>query len=111
MKILIAINESNGINSKLSEHFGHCPYFAIYESETKKLEIIKNSIDHADTLSPVEQITKLELDTVFTLGIGNRAITLFSEKGIKLKTGNYTTLKQVIDNIGNLEDLTINCGH
>jgi len=111
MKILIALNDNQGMESKLSEHFGHCPFFAVYESETKKLEIIKNSIDHAHTLSPVEQITKLELDTVFTLGIGNRAITLFSEKGIKLKTGNYTKLGQVIDNINNLKDLGGGCDH
>ena len=35
MKLLIAINEDKGFNSKLSEHFGHCPYFAIYKTETK----------------------------------------------------------------------------
>jgi predicted Fe-Mo cluster-binding NifX family protein len=57
MKILIAVNENKGKDSKLSEHFGHCPYFAIYETKTKRLELFQNKIDHTNTnLTPVDQI-------------------------------------------------------
>ena len=111
MKILIALNTNQGMDSKLSEHFGYCAFFAIYDDETENLEIIKNFIDHASNLTPVEQIMKLKVDIVFSLGIGKKAINLFLEKGIKLKTGNYTKLGQVIDNIDSLQDLDEACAH
>ena len=112
MKLLIAINENKGTDSKLSEHFGHCPYFAVYETETKKLEIIKNKIDHSNqNLTPVDQIMELSPDIVFTKGVGERAIKLFNERAIKLKTGNYKIVKEVLDNINNLKEMEDGCGH
>jgi len=112
MKILIAINEDKGINSKLSEHFGHCSHFAIYETQTKNLEIMENKIDHSDqNLTPVDQMMKFNPEIVFTLGAGGRAIKLFKEKGIKLKTGNYKTAKEVIENVENLKKMDAGCEH
>ncbi|MCK4997183.1 NifB/NifX family molybdenum-iron cluster-binding protein [Candidatus Pacearchaeota archaeon] len=112
MKILIAINDNNGINSKLSEHFGHCPYFAIYETDNKSLEIVENKLDHSNqNQTPVDQIMKFNPTIVFTLGIGARAIKLFNEKGIKLKTGNYQIVKEVIENIENLKEMDSGCEH
>lgn len=111
-KILIAIKENKEMESELSEHFGHCPYFAIYNLENKKLEIINNKLDHSDeNLSPVAQIMKFKPSIVFSLGMGNRAIKLFKEQNIQTKTGNYKTLKEVIENINELEDLSNGCSH
>jgi len=112
MRILIAINENNGINSKLSEHFGHCPYFAIYETETNSLEIVENKIDHSNqNLTPVDQVMKFNPDTVFTLGAGQRAINLFKERQVKLKTGDYKIVQEVIEDIDKLKDLGGGCDH
>ena len=112
MKILIALNNNQNMESELSEHFGHCTHFAIHNTETNKTNFIENKIDHADTqLSPVDQVLKFDIDTVFTLGIGQRAIKLFNEKNIKLKTGNYTKLSEVIDNVNDLKDLEESCNH
>jgi len=112
MKLLIAIDENKRENSKLSEHFGHCPYFAIYETNTKDLEIIENKLDHSNqNLTPVDQIMKFKPNVVFTLGIGQRAIELFNEKKVKIKTGDYKIVKEVIRNIENLKELNAGCNH
>lgn len=112
MKLLIAIDEDKGINSKLSEHLGHCLYFAIYNTNLKKIKIVKNKLVHSDLeLTPVDQIMKFNPDSVFSLGMGQRAIKLFNEKKVKLKTGNYKIVKEVIENISNLKELNLNCGH
>jgi len=112
MRLLIALNENKGLNSKLSEHFGHCGYFAIFNTQTKKFEIVENKIEHAnETLTPVDQVMKFNPDVVFSLGIGQRAIKLFEEKTIKLKTGKFIILKEVIDNIDNLQELNSGCLH
>jgi predicted Fe-Mo cluster-binding NifX family protein len=109
MKILIALNENKGENSKLSFHFGMAPFFAIYDSESKKLEIIKNEIDHSINISPADQIMKFNPEAIFSLGIGKKAINLFKEKGVKLKTGNFKILKEIIENIENLKDIEKSC--
>ncbi len=112
MRILIAINENKGINSKLSEHFGHCPYFAIYETSSSKIKIIENKLNHLNPFSsPIDQIKKLNPDTIFSLGMGKKAIELCEKKGIKVKTGNYKTVKEVLENLEKLQDLKLDCGH
>jgi len=112
MKILIPINENKGIASKPSEHFGHCPYFGIYETEDKSINIVENKIDHSDQeLTPVDQTMKFNPDIIFSKGIGGRAIKLFSKTKAKLKTGDFQTLGEVIKNINNLKDLNSSCGH
>jgi predicted Fe-Mo cluster-binding NifX family protein len=112
MKILIALDNNKQLESDLSEHFGYCKYFAIYDYNTKNIEYIENDINHTSKdLTPVDQVSKYNIDLVFTLGIGQRAINLFKEKNIKLKKGNYTKLSQVIENINNLEDIQQSCNH
>jgi len=112
MKLLIAIDEKNGLDSKLSEHLGHCPYFAIYETDTREIIIINNKLDHSNSdMTPVDQIIKFKPDIVFSLGMGQRAIRLFNKKGVKIRTGNYKIVKEVIENIGNLKELNSNCNH
>ncbi len=111
-RIFFPLLDDNGMDSEISSHFGHAPFFGLYDTETKKLEIIENNLDHVDpTKSPVDQIVEaVNPTTVFAQGIGGRAIGLFAEKGVKLKTGPYTVVKEVIDNLDKLEDLTEGCG-
>lgn len=112
MKLLIALKNNKNEKSELCEHFGHCPYFAIYNSEDKNLEIIENKIDHNnENKTPVDQMMEFNPDVVFTLGIGQRALKLFSEKRIEVKSGKYQILSQVIENINNLEDFKEGCNH
>ena len=112
MKLLIAIDENKGKNSKLSEHFGHCPYFAIYDTTTKDLEFVENKLDHSNqNLTPVDQIIKFKPDIVFSLGMGQRAINLFEKKRVKVMTGKYNFVKEVIDNFDSLDKLKSECKH
>lgn len=111
-RILIAINENNGIKSKLSMHFGHCAFFAIYDTKIENLKIVKNEIDHSNNLlTPVDQIMSLKPDIVFSLGMGQKALKLFNEKNIKIKTGNFKIVDEVIKNIDKLKELKNGCLH
>lgn len=112
-KIFIPLLNNNGENSEISLHFGHAPYFGLYNANTKELIIKENKLDHGDLQkSPVEQIMEnANPDIVFARDIGQRAIMLFQEKNIKLKTGRYKTVKELIENVKNLEDLKTGCGH
>ena len=110
MRLLVPITENKGLNSEISEHFGHCSHFAIYE-QGKELEIIKNQLDHSNPKStPVDQIMRFQPTVVFAKEIGQKAIKLFKEKGVSLKTENYNTLREVIENINDLKEISQGCG-
>jgi predicted Fe-Mo cluster-binding NifX family protein len=112
IRILIPALEDKGLESSVSPHFGHCPFFALFDTETNRLKMVENVLDHGNPmLTPVDQIMKYKPDIVYALGMGQRAIMLFGEKGIKLKTGNLTIVRAVLDNLDNLEDLEHGCMH
>jgi predicted Fe-Mo cluster-binding NifX family protein len=112
-RIFFPLLNNNGEDSEISQHFGHAPFFGVYEVETKKLKIIENNLDHSDpTKSPIDQIEDaVNPTTIFAKGIGARAIDIIQEKGLILKTGDYDTVGEVIKNLDNLNDQTQSCGH
>jgi predicted Fe-Mo cluster-binding NifX family protein len=112
-KIFFPLLDDNGLDSEISQHFGHAPFFGVYEVKTKKLKIVPNDLDHTDpNKSPIDQIEDaVNPTTIFAKGIGGRAIGIIQQKGLGLKTGNYDTVKEVIENLDKLEDQTQDCGH
>lgn len=112
-KVFFPLLDNSGMNSKISDHFGHAPFFGLYHMNTKKLDIIENVLDHSDpTKSPIDQIEEAVHPTIiFAKGIGGRAIQIIAQKGLKLKTGNYDTIKEALENFEELSDQKESCGH
>lgn len=112
-RIFFPLLDNNGPDSEISGHFGHAPFFGLYNTKSKKLIITRNTLSHTDpNKSPVDQIIEaVNPTTVFALGIGGRAIELFNARGVCLKTGDYRTVKEVINNLDKLESQTASCGH
>jgi len=112
-RIFFPLLDDNGEDSEISSHFGHAPFFGIYDVEKKELKIIKNDLNHTDpNKSPIDQIEEaVNPTTIFAKGIGGRAIRIISQKGLALKTGDYSNVKEVIANLDKLEDQTQSCGH
>jgi len=112
-RIFFPLLNNNGGNSEISQHFGHAPFFGIYDVEKKELKIIENDLDHTNpNKSPIDQIEEaVNPTTIFAKGIGGRAIGIIAQKGLRLKTGNYATVKEVLENLDKLEDQSQSCGH
>lgn len=112
-RIFFPLLNNKGEDSEISSHFGHAPFFGLYDVEKKELKITENNLDHTDpTKSPIDQIQEaVNPTTIFAHGIGGRAIGIIAQKGLALKTGPYRTVKEVIENLDRLEDQTQSCGH
>lgn len=112
-RIFIPLMNNNGMDSEISEHFGHAPFFGLYDVSKNILKITPNDLDHADpTKSPIEQIKEaVNPTTIFAKSIGGRAISLIQEKGMSLKTGDFHIAKEVIENLDSLKAKTDDCGH
>ena len=83
MKIAIPI-----ANGKLTAHFGHCQEFALVEVEGN--EITKTEMlvppPHEPGVLP-NWLHQLGADVIIAGGMGQRAVGLFEERGIKVFTG------------------------
>ncbi|MGD9084404.1 MAG: NifB/NifX family molybdenum-iron cluster-binding protein [Desulfobacterales bacterium] len=75
-------------NGKLTAHFGHCQEFAL-------IEVADNEIANKQILVPPPHepgvlpswLHELGADVIIAGGMGQRAVSLFNENGIKVITG------------------------
>jgi len=103
MKIAFTSDEKNGLESTMSYHFGHCPYFVLVELDDNKL-IKVESIDNpfAQEHNPGELpgfMKELGVDIIATGGMGPRAQEFFKGYGIKPIIGVYGKVKDVLEEI------------
>jgi predicted Fe-Mo cluster-binding NifX family protein len=112
-RIFFPLLNDDGLNSEISQHFGHAPFFGLYDVNKKELKILANDLNHTDPMkSPIDQIEEtVNPTTIFAKGIGARAIELINKKGLKLRTGDYSNVKEAIENLDNLKDQISDCGH
>lgn len=102
MTIRIAVSslDNNGLNSRVSEHFGRCPYFTLVELEDQKIKSIQ-AIDnpyahnHAPGQIP-EYIHQQAASVMLTGGMGHRAVSFFEGYGIEVATGAVGTVQQAV---------------
>ncbi len=112
-RIFFPLLDNRREESEISQHFGHAPYFGVYDVQAGKLSIIGNDLDHTDpSKSPIDQIVEaVHPTTIYAKGIGGRAIQLIAQKGMALKTGDHRTVGDALKDLGNLRDQIESCGH
>jgi predicted Fe-Mo cluster-binding NifX family protein len=112
-RIFFPLLDDNGMDSRISPHFGHAPFFGLFDTKTGEFTITGNTLRHDDPgKSPVDQIIDAVNPTsVFSQGIGARAVMLFNKRGISLKTGPYENVRDAVGNLDKLAEQTSDCGH
>ncbi|MCT4633695.1 MAG: DUF134 domain-containing protein [Firmicutes bacterium] len=82
----IAFPTSN--KNTVDEHFGHCEFFAIYDINSKKIvkEEFVEAPEHQPGLLP-RFLGELNITTIITGGMGQRAIDLFKAQNIDVILG------------------------
>jgi predicted Fe-Mo cluster-binding NifX family protein len=112
MRIIMPVLEKKGEESRLSEHFGQANYFAVYDSEKKKVELIDRTSEHIEgACTPIKEIMDHRPDAIFVLGMGFKALSIFKTLGVDVKTGHYKTVKEVIANLDKLKGFESACRH
>ncbi|MGO9145603.1 MAG: NifB/NifX family molybdenum-iron cluster-binding protein [Desulfomonilia bacterium] len=86
MNICIPIEKNEGLNSGVYGHFGSAPYFAIYNTDSKNLELVNNGdMNHAHgQCNPIGALAGKSVDILVTGGIGARAIEKLGAMGIRV---------------------------
>ena len=100
MKIAVS-STGNSKESLLSSQFGRCPYFAIYDTENLKYEIITNNAhDLPNGAGPkaVECIATIGAEVIITGHVGDKAEAALNSAKIKMETGykNDITIEEAV---------------
>ena len=101
MRIAISADDSNGLSSVVSPHFGRCPYYAIIElegREVRQVNVVENPYyGHHQPGQVPGFIQSQGADVMLTGGMGRRAIGFFDQYGIEAVTGAAGTVRHVLE--------------
>ncbi len=102
MKIAVTSLGDN-LNSNLSEKFGRCPYFIVYNTDDKSFISLHNegiNLQSAAGPKAAETIINENVDILLTGHIGDKAENVLQRSKIKLVTGYKENLSimEVINN-------------
>lgn len=98
MRIAISLEENQGLDSRVSHHFGRCPYFAIVEvddCEVEQVQVIPNPYfaEHQPGMVP-GYIKEQGAEVMISGGMGRRAIGFFEQFDIEASTGASGTARE-----------------
>lgn len=98
MKICVTAS-SRGLDAQADPRFGRCQYFVIVDSDTMDFEAMPNM--SADTMGgagiqAAQAVANKGVEVVITGNVGPNAIQTLSLAGIKIITGAFGTVREVI---------------
>ncbi|MCX5811750.1 MAG: diguanylate cyclase [Proteobacteria bacterium] len=99
MKVCFAVQEDQGIESTVYNHFGSAPAFVVVDTEIKQAVTINNKdLNHVHgACNPVMAIGGQNVDAVVVGGIGAGAIRGLNAAGIKVYGSVKETVKDNLD--------------
>ncbi len=101
VRIAISVDDSNGLSSVCSPHFGRCPYFALVDVEgcdAQAIEMVPNPYypNHEPGQVP-GFVHSHGAQVMLTGGMGGRAIAFFQQYGIEPVTGATGTVRHALE--------------
>ncbi len=99
MKVIVPLDEQAGQSSKISEHFGSAPFYAVADTEVDSLEIIANDCMHHDhgQCNPPDFFSKLGVSALLCHGIETGAVHKLQKMGMTVYiTTIVTTLEEAL---------------
>jgi predicted Fe-Mo cluster-binding NifX family protein len=118
VRIVIPVSEEKGIDSKLSQHFGRAPFYAIIDLDEKGNvigeETISNTSEHFGGVGlPPDRILQLKPKALVTYGLGSKALGIFQNACVAVLRTEAITCKEVVEAYNNneLQELTTGCHH
>ena len=97
-KIGIPIDNENGLESIVAQHFGRALAYAIVAEDKKSVEIIQNTSEHMGGQGkPPELLNNNKINVLLCSGLGRNAIYKFQNFGIEVFVGARGTVSETID--------------
>jgi predicted Fe-Mo cluster-binding NifX family protein len=116
MRICIPIADDGGLDSRLHDHFGSAPFFALADTDSGAVEVVRNTGNHGGhgRCRPIAQVDVDRTDAVVCQGMGKRALASVREEGLEVWITSAHTVRNAIAEAyaGKLERLSAHtaCG-
>lgn len=103
--------EDNGLNSRLSGHFGSAPWFVAVDTDTQEVKAIanQNKVHEHGQCNPLSALSGLKPDVVVVQGIGPGAINKLQAMNIKVMRCQASTVQEALRMLaeGPLPEMTL----
>ncbi len=98
MKVCFPVQNDEGIESRVFNHFGSAPLFVVINTETNDVSTIFNrDMNHAPgACSPMKELDGRQIDAIIVGGIGAGALNRLNQGGIKVFKSQVATIKENI---------------
>ena len=111
MKIAVTAENDNGYASNVNPHFGRSPYFAIVDTQTDEIDLVKNEAARASGgagVSAAQLISDRGVEALISGSIGPKAHTALSRGQIEMYSIKEGTVRQALEAFeeGSLSQLT-----
>ncbi|MHA1217246.1 MAG: NifB/NifX family molybdenum-iron cluster-binding protein [Candidatus Heimdallarchaeaceae archaeon] len=97
MKYAVPLDNKDEWGSIVGQHFGHVPYYAIWDDETDTIDIIENRSNHKGGIGLPMEFLADKCDVVICKGAGARAVSLGAQLGLEVYMGAQGSLKDTIN--------------
>ena len=101
MRVAISADDSNGLDSVVSPHFGRCPYYVLVDlngREVSRVSAVENPYyGHHQPGQVPGFIQSQGGDVMLAGGMGRRAIGFFQQYGIQAVTGASGTVRHALE--------------
>ncbi len=96
MRICFPIENNEGLDSKLSDHFGSAPFFLIADTESNEATVLSNSNQHHShgACNPLQALQGSGIEGVAVRGIGAGAIAHLSRCGLRVYQAVAETVRE-----------------
>jgi predicted Fe-Mo cluster-binding NifX family protein len=98
MRICFPVQNDEGIDSTVYNHFGSAPFFVIVDTDTDDLSTINNRDQHytQGTCDPMKALREQKVDAIVVGGIGAGALTRLNQMGIIVHRSAAATIRNNI---------------
>ena len=101
MRVAVSADDTNGLDSVVSPHFGRCPYYVFVDLEGQEvLQVSAEANPFYDQHAPGQVPTFIHqqgVDVMLTGGMGGRAIGFFEQFGVLPVTGASGTVRHALE--------------
>ncbi len=116
MKICFPVQNEEGMDSTVYNHFGSAPMFLVVDIDANTVDVINNRDQHHahGMCSPMKALDNRQVDAIVVGGIGAGALNGLNRMGLKVYRSQGGTVRQNIEMFrnGTLAELTLSqcCG-
>ena len=100
MRIAVPCEDARGLDSNVSMHFGRAKFFVIADVANGRIvnvEVVQLPFDEHVPGQIPRFLQSLGVDTILAYGVGMRARMFFESMGIRVITGAYGRVRDVLE--------------